>query len=153
MHHNVNQLCVYVSCTECIAKQDRQCTCNLTWGAFAKPLLPWKNHKYCLFFCVFVRSRGYLRVWWVPWRVGVSMCAHACSLPYPAFNAYAPYCPLWRFCLYHIFRHYLINVTIFGKKLLYIKCVFWFSVELIWNISYSKKKSARYCHKCENVFM
>jgi hypothetical protein len=100
-----------------------------------------------------VRARGYLRVWWVPWRVGVSMCVRACSLPYPACNAYAPYCPLWRFCLYHIFRHYVINVTIFGKKLLYIKCVFWFSLELIWNISYSKKKSARYCHKCENVFM
>jgi hypothetical protein len=27
-------------------------------------------------------------------------------------------------CLYHIFPHYLINGTIFGKKLLNIKCVF-----------------------------
>jgi hypothetical protein len=39
-----------------------------------------------------------------------------------------PYChlrPLW---LHHIFRHYHINGTIFGKKLLNIKCVFWFSL-------------------------
>jgi hypothetical protein len=30
--------------------------------------------------------------------------------------------------LYHIFPHYLINDTIFGKKLLNMKCVFWFSL-------------------------
>jgi hypothetical protein len=28
------------------------------------------------------------------------------------------------------FRHYLINGTIFGKTLLNIKCVFWFSLHL-----------------------
>jgi hypothetical protein len=36
-------------------------------------------------------------------------------------------------CLHHIFRQYLINGTIFGKRLLNIKCVFWlplkFSIE------------------------
>ena len=35
---------------------------------------------------------------------------------------------LW---LQHIFRHYLTNSTIFGKKLLNIKCVFWFSLQLL----------------------
>jgi hypothetical protein len=53
---------------------------------------------------------------------------HICSLSYPAYNAHAPYClrPPW---LHHIFPHYLINGKIFGKKLLYIKCVFWFSLQ------------------------
>jgi len=32
---------------------------------------------------------------------------------------------------YHIFQHYLINGTIFGKKLLSTKCVFWFSLQLL----------------------
>ena len=43
------------------------------------------------------------------------MCLRACSLTNPACNA-PPYChfrPLW---LHHIFRHYLINGTIFGKN-------------------------------------
>jgi hypothetical protein len=31
--------------------------------------------------------------------------------------------------------------------------VFIFSTNFIENISYSKKNLARYCHKCENVFM
>jgi hypothetical protein len=34
------------------------------------------------------------------------------------------YCHLWPVWLYRIFPHYLINDTIFGKKLLNIKCVF-----------------------------
>jgi len=33
--------------------------------------------------------------------------------------------------LYIIFPHYLINGTIFGKKSLNTKCVFWFSVQLL----------------------
>ena len=32
---------------------------------------------------------------------------------------------------HHIFRHYLINGSIFGKKSLNIKCVFWFSLQLL----------------------
>jgi len=31
-----------------------------------------------------------------------------CSLSYPACNAHAPYCHLWRLCLFHIFPHFLI---------------------------------------------
>jgi len=41
------------------------------------------------------------------------------------------YCRLWPLFLYKIFPHYLINGTISGKKLLNIKCVFWFSVQLL----------------------
>ena len=53
-----------------------------------------------------------------------------CSLTYSASNAHAPYClrPLW---LHHIFRHYLMHSTTVRKKSLNIKCVFWFSVLLL----------------------
>jgi hypothetical protein len=39
------------------------------------------------------------------------------------------YCHLWHVRLYHVFPHYLINGMMFGKKLLNIKCVFWFSLQ------------------------
>jgi hypothetical protein len=38
---------------------------------------------------------------------------------------------LWPVRLYHVFPHYLINGTIFGKKLLNIKCAIWFSLQLL----------------------
>jgi hypothetical protein len=41
------------------------------------------------------------------------------------------YCYLWAVWLYHIYPHYLINDTILGKKLLNIKCVFWFYLQLL----------------------
>jgi hypothetical protein len=40
-------------------------------------------------------------------------------------------CHPWPVWPYHIFPHYLINGTIFGKMLLNIKCVFWFSLQLL----------------------
>jgi surface polysaccharide O-acyltransferase-like enzyme len=94
-------------------------------------LLQWKSNKYYIF--------------WV--------CV--CSLSYPAFNVHAPYySQLWPAPLYSIFAHYLINDTIFGKKkLLNIKCVLIFCTTFVWNISHSKKNSARYYHQCTLVFM
>ena len=56
------------------------------------------------------------------------MCV--CNLRYPTCNAHAPYCHLCPAPLYNIFPHYLINGTIFEKKLLNTKCVFWFSLQL-----------------------
>ena len=43
------------------------------------------------------------------------------------------YCHLWPVWLHHSFRHYLIKGTIFEKKkkLLNVKCEFWFSVQLL----------------------
>ena len=67
---------------------------------------------------------------WVRACVGLDGWARACSLNYPAYNA-PPYCHLWPLWLHHNFRHYLINGTIFGKKLLNIKCVFWVSLQLL----------------------
>ena len=40
------------------------------------------------------------------------------------------YCHLWPICLLHNFRHCTMNGTIFGKKLLNMKCVFWFCLWL-----------------------
>jgi hypothetical protein len=58
------------------------------------------------------------------------------------------YSPLWPVRLHHIFPHYLINGTIF--EVIECKmCVLSFSTNFVWNISYSKKNSARYCHKCK----
>jgi hypothetical protein len=59
-------------------------------------------------------------------RAGV--CLRAFKFTYPVCHMHVPYSlfPLW---LHHIFRHYLINVTIFGKKSVNIKCVFWFPLQ------------------------
>ena len=55
-----------------------------------------------------------------------------CSFSYPVYTAHAPYCIV--ICDLSgstmFFPHYLINGTIFWKKLLNTKCVFWFSVQL-----------------------
>jgi hypothetical protein len=44
---------------------------------------------------------------------------------------YTVFCHLWAVRLCSIFPHYLINGAIFKKKLLNIKCVFWFSLQLL----------------------
>jgi hypothetical protein len=57
-----------------------------------------------------------------------------CLLPYLSSTQRACavlYCHLWPVWPYHIFPHYFINGTIFGKKLSNIKCVFWFSLQLV----------------------
>ena len=56
---------------------------------------------------------------------------YVCSLSCPASNARAPYCHTWPVRLYKVFPHYFINGTILGEKLLNIKCVFWFSLQLL----------------------
>jgi hypothetical protein len=54
---------------------------------------------------------------------------------YPACKSHifciTVYYHLWLVWLYHIFPHHLKNVTIFRKNLLNIKCVFWFSLQLL----------------------
>ena len=52
------------------------------------------------------------------------------------------------------FSHVILQMMIFRKKLWNIKCVIWFSLlTLLWNISHSKKNSARYCHKCIYIYI
>ena len=57
----------------------------------------------------------------------LSVCI--CSLSYPACNAHVPYCHQWPARFYNILPHYLINGTIFEKKLLNTKCVFSFFIQ------------------------
>ena len=75
---------------------------------------------------VYVRVSAYVRVY----GYGCAgVCLRACSLTNPACSALCiAICGL---CLHHIFWHYLINGTIFGKELLNIKCVFWLSLQLL----------------------
>ena len=79
------------------------------------------------------------------------MCV--CSLRYPASNAHAPYCRLWPAPLYSIFRHYLINGTIFEKVIEHKMCILISSSDFVWHISHSKKNWARYNQKCLVVFV
>ena len=68
-----------------------------------------------------------------------------CSVSYPAYRAHSPlYCHLWPVRLCTIFPHYLINGTIFGKKLLNIKYFLILSTSIVWNVSHSKTNSARW---------
>jgi len=80
------------------------CVGRRHWGAFVLLMLLWKSNNYHIF--------------WV--------CV--CSLRYPACNVHSPYCRLWPIRLYRIVPRYLIKGTIFGEKLVNIKCVFWFSL-------------------------
>jgi len=57
-------------------------------------------------------------------RVRACVCVCVCSLRHPACNAHAPYCHLWPTRLYNNFSHYLINGTIFDKKITELKICF-----------------------------
>ena len=129
-------------------KQERQCTYNVTLRRVRVSLLPWKSNKNCTFVCARALAcvRGCARVH-----------GHASIQPlYPACNAYAPCCdvicgPLW---LHHIFRYYLIKLRFSKQEVIEHKmCILIFSTIFVQNISHFRKNSARYCHKCENVFM
>jgi len=93
--------------------------CNVTLRRVRKPLLQWKNNEY------------------------YTICVCICSLKYPACNAHAPY-HLWPVPLYIIFPHYIINGTIFEKKkLLIIKCLFQLSLQYLFAIFFSLRRTER----------
>jgi hypothetical protein len=71
--------------------------------------------------CVYMRAR-------------VCVCVCVCSLSYPACSAHAPYSHLRPDWLYHIFPHYLINDTIFKKKKKNTGNVFWFYLQICFEI-------------------
>jgi len=58
-----------------------------------------------------------------------------CKTCYPACRAHAPYyCHLWFVWQYHYFSYCLLNGTVYGKKVLNIKCVFIFSPQVLFEI-------------------
>jgi hypothetical protein len=46
-------------------------------------------------------------------------------------------------CLCNIFPHYLIKGTIFGKKLLNVKCLFWFSLQILYEMFIILRRNQR----------
>ena len=106
-------------------------------GAFAKPLLPWGSRITNFFVCLCTRVCACAR-------------ARACGCMWGGAQARGRVCACWRVallihhatCMRHIilpfvaslypplFRHYLMNCTIFGKKLLNTKYVFSFSLQI-----------------------
>jgi hypothetical protein len=93
-----------------------------------QPVLLWKSSNYCIS--------------WV--------CV--CILSYPACNVHAPYCHLWSVRIYSIVQHYLKKAW-FSKKLLNIKCGFWFSLWFWSETCHYRKEWVRYHQKCILVFI
>jgi hypothetical protein len=85
-------------------------------------LLQWKSNNYYIFW------------------------ACICRLSYPAWNTRAPYCYLWRARFYKTLAFYFMNDTIFEKKWLNIKRVFFFNFlcNFCLNISHCNKNWGRY---------
>jgi hypothetical protein len=85
----------------------------------------------------------------------VCVCVCVCVWPWLSSKQRACavlYCHLWPVWLYD-FLTLSHKWHDFRKKVTDHKMyVIIFSTTCVWNISHSKKNSARYCHKCENVF-
>ena len=79
--------------------------------------------------CVCVRARVRARVCGC-WCTGADVCLRECSLTNPTWNA-PPYCHLQPLWLHHIFRHFLETARFSEQKLLNIKCVLWFFLQLL----------------------
>jgi hypothetical protein len=151
------------------AKKERQCMCNVTFRHIHETTVTVESNKYKvvqiwpgLFVCKQVTvcpGHIWTTLYYIFLHVCVckcmsmDMCLLACRLAYSVRHVHAPCClrPLWP---HHIFLTLSHNLHNFRKKVTKHKtCVLIFSTTSIWNISYFKKKSAKHCHKCENVFM
>jgi hypothetical protein len=96
--------------------------------------------------CVYVCMRARVCM-----RVGLRgrgcVCVYQCASAHVPLScmqkACAVYCHLWPLWLHHIFPHHHINGTVFRKKLLNIKCVFWFSLPLLSKIFRSLRRIQR----------
>jgi hypothetical protein len=106
------------------------------WCAFTKPLLQWKNNKYCIFLSLGARACACARVFLLiqhTTRLRCVVCGRSGSTT--CFDIISETARFSR-----------------GKKITGKKMCF-FCTTFIWNISHSNKNSARYCHECENVYM
>jgi len=89
-------------------QQDRQCTYNVTLRRVRATIVAVEKQRVLL-------------------NLNACICSGGCL----ACNARAPYCHIWPALLYSIFPHYVISDTIIANKLLNIKCVFLFSLQLL----------------------
>jgi hypothetical protein len=90
------------------------------------------NFSVCVCVCVCVRARKRTRAYGYV-RVGEWTRAQAFTrVTYlSSMQRACVYCHVWPLWLQHIFQRCLINGRIFEKRLLNIKCVFWFSLQLL----------------------
>jgi hypothetical protein len=96
-------------------------------------------------------------------RRPMEVCVRECSLTNPGCKTRVPYyiCRLCPLCLHHIFRHFLMNGTIFGKNQLNTNCVFIFSISFstfpilrrIQRDIVHKRKSLRVKYCCPLFFL
>jgi hypothetical protein len=129
------------TCCSYQTEPDRQFTYNVTLRRVHETTLAIKNLSlsyFCVRACVRACRHG---------CTGAGMYLHACSLGNPVRKA-PPYCHLWPLCLHQILWHSLVKCTATDHKM----CILISSTSFILNIS-SFKNSAKYCHKCEHVFM
>jgi hypothetical protein len=123
-----------------------RCNSCLTWNSYGTVF---KQASRCTYNVtlrrlrtVAVGKRKVLRILSVCLQLYLSSVQSACAVLY---------CHLWPVRLYHILPHYLINRSIFGRRLLNINvCVLLFSATFVWNISHN---SAGYCHKWTSIVM
>ena len=74
------------------------------------------------------------------------MCVYSLKISNTRWACSILYRHLWPVRLYHIFPHYLINGIIFEKeKFLNIKCVFWFSLQILSETFLTLKKHWATC--------
>jgi hypothetical protein len=117
IQHIKTRWAMYVLCNTLV------CLCNHCCHGKAVSITYFESVCVCV--CVCVHARTYA-------CVHVSLCVQAHSLSYTARKAHAPYCTV--ICGLSgstMFFHILTNGKIFRKKLLKIKCVFWFSLQLL----------------------
>jgi hypothetical protein len=107
---------------------------------YTKPLLPWKAIS-ITYFCVCMRARVRASVCGCG-CTSAGVCLGACRVTYPVCHAQAPYPlrPLW---LHHIFRYYLINGTIFGRKSPNTKYEFSFSLQFSFEAFLTLRRNRR----------
>ena len=99
-------------------QQDRLCMCNITMRHICPTMADVQKPYYIFWGC-------------------------ACSPKYPACNVHAPYYHLWPVQLNNIFLHYLINRTIFEKRFLNIKCVFWYPLQILLQTLFNRRRNER----------
>jgi hypothetical protein len=125
----IHNKCIQHFGAKTIWKQDRQCTFIITMR--------------CI--CATIAA--------VEKAISITYSGCVCTLTYPACNSNAQYYHLWPVWLYNILPHYLINGTTFEKKKVteHRTCVLMSSTTFAWNSSHSRKKRARYDHKCRRI--
>ena len=139
-NHVTGNVCMDLKCSICRVvsvllcfNQGSQCTYDVTWRRVRESLLLWKSNKRA---CACI---------WVPERVGVFIYVRACSLAYPTCSALAPYCIVMYSLSGCTKCSDIIHGTIFGKKkLLNVKCMFWFSLQNLFETFLILRRIQRY---------